>query len=1621
MRIQALRRPLIHASALLLVSPLAAIAQGVRTCGTTALGTYQWVASGQNTRANNCLGSTGFRCYPVQNQGSSVEKTSSSCDPTAGSCGVKIHATATIPGLADMISEDGLFGSLTPWVEWYPCAGAGCAKDATCGLDAFGGRINFDNLDTWLATGLSCAQALTLNLSVKIRVCAASGCESSVVINLPGTNLAQGLGCPPPPLPPPPDDCGTNTNQCRDCRPAGGGCSFSAEGKLSCEFPGHGTAVRYRAGGAGGDTYPGTPAWRTALGLYVSHSYAQRIVMNPDLNHVWLITDGASFREFRNPAAGTGLRLYDPSQTAPSDEYRKLYYDTATGGWQLDSLNGRKDFFRPDGLWDKTVLSQNPTHPTLATYNGSNQLTTVSFPDQRSETFTYDSSGKLASITEVPVAGSGTPSRTWTYIWSGDVLTNIGRPDGTSWELTYDPAKNGGRPGYLTQLRLIGTDGVTGRVEAAFEYDSFGNVIKSWKGDPSYTGPNAVSRQELTYTNPQSPTRTDVLEWINGTQSQVTTYEYDRDPRSIKMRINKITGDCPICGTGPSSQLTYGDTANPLRVTQIIDGRGLKTQVGYDANGQMTSKTEAVGTPLARTTTWQYGNSSFPAFSTRVDTPSTSGGSALRVTLFSYDTAGNLTTRTIQGAESGSSFSFATVSTFNGSGQPLTIDPPGYGTADQTIYTYDSSELLPATRTDPLIGTTTFGYDGLNRRTTVTDPNSVQTLTVFDNLSRVTSVTRKGATALEDLVTTYQYNIFGDLFRTILPQGNLTEYGYDAAGRLVSIERRPDATTHGERTLYTLDTFGHRTKQELQSWNGTAWATDSFADFVYSSGCHLDKVLNGDGTITEYAYDCDGNLEKIWDANHPKATNPTPTQLYTYDSLNRITSITQPWNGAGGTTAVTAYLYDVQDHLTRVTDAEGNFTIYTTSDRDLLTQQVSPVSGTTTNTYNEHGSLVTMTDARNIATSRIVDAADRVTQKTFGPLSSPDSTLTTTYAYGSSAAQFDIGHLIGITRNGQTITYTYDRFGRVNQDGALSYQYDRNGNRTRIIYPGSVAAIYTYDYADRNATLSYDSGSGSQLLVTASTYKPFGPLTSLSLANGLTETRSFNNRYFPSHIQVGSLLNWDYTEDAVGNPTAIIGSISGIAYTTAFAYQDSVYFLSQGNGPWGNRAWTYDKIGNRLSFARANKPTLSYTYSGAGHNPKLATLSPAPGWGTGSWIYTYDTAGNQTSILESNDEGTVQTTFYDVAADNRMIALRTDAGPSRTDFLYDGRGFLRQAFLTVVGSSDNLRVLPVYNSEGMLMARTEERQWTGATTGPDGEDQTVTQMSIDTTQLFYFAGRPIAQLTGGSELLYLTTDHLGTPVLATDASGIAIWAGGVEPFGATWTAGSDNTDTALASSRSSRRAKTVPLPRLSSEKVFLRYPGQWESDAFRVTSTQQDIYYNLHRWYDPTNAIYTKPDPMHRYAFLGQPLFGYASQLPTKMTDPLGLFQIDPGCTGPACTSGGPLTPDEARALAAVSQHCSEIVQQVTDAWLRTCIEVGCKFGNVSCMDTRSDCDNPRTKPGAYSWEGHFTVHLCARNWRPVFDFSWFSDMIVHEFAHSCGWMHGDQHGVPLDPGPFSW
>src|SRR5690606_2822680 len=262
----------------------------------------------------------------------------------------------------------------------------------------------------------------------------------------------------------------------------------------------------------------------------------------------------------------------------------------------------------------------------------------------------------------------------------------------------------------------------------------------------------------------------------------------------------------------------------------------------------------------------------------------------------------------------------------------------------------------------------------------------------------------------------------------------------------------------------------------------------------------------------------------------------------------------------------------------------------------------------TTYAYNEHGELVSETDARALTVDRTVDAADRVTFVDY-----PGRDLDVTYTWGTSGAPAcEIGRLVGITRNSATIDYAYDCFGRTLQDGDLAYTYNADGDRLTVSYPGSLVATYTYDRMHRPISLSIQEGGGSPqpvvLASPAATYKPFGPLAGLrfGLTTDRNEVRGYGLRYAPTSIRApaasGSpptqLFAWNYTTDAVGNIIEI-DQIQPSSASREYGYQDWQYFLTCAAGPWdasasscdpvsgAPREWTYDRAGNRLSYAGA--------------------------------------------------------------------------------------------------------------------------------------------------------------------------------------------------------------------------------------------------------------------------------------------------------------------------------------------------------------------------------------------------------------------------------------------------
>lgn len=139
---------------------------------------------------------------------------------------------------------------------------------------------------------------------------------------------------------------------------------------------------------------------------------------------------------------------------------------------------------------------------------------------------------------------------------------------------------------------------------------------------------------------------------------------------------------------------------------------------------------------------------------------------------------------------------------------------------------------------------------------------------------------------------------------------------------------------------------------------------------------------------------------------------------------------------------------------------------------------------------------------------------------------------------------------------------------------------------------------------------------------------------------------------------------------------------------------------------------------------------------------------------------------------------------------------------------------------------------------------------------------------------FYLSGRPVGQLAidgaAAETWTYVTTDHLGTPLLATDDTGGLTWEGGFEAFGRDYQAGTAG-------------------GALENE-LFLRLPGQWEDGTWADATSGAGLYYNVHRWLEWQTARFSRPDPLGilRPHALAHPS-AFAQANPIRFFDPLGL------------------------------------------------------------------------------------------------------------------------------------
>jgi RHS repeat-associated protein len=1000
--------------------------------------------------------------------------------------------------------------------------------------------------------------------------------------------------------------------------------------------------------------YPGLVSSPTGLGW--THPYAQTLrPVDRVASSLYHITAEGYESEYVIQADGTWI-------AASPGELRGRVVK-AGGQYRLTDLDGTTTAFdAASGVWLSTTDRWGNT--IQGGFDGQGNLVSVTDSEGRQVQLAYGG-GHLVQVT-LPGGES------WRLGYQGDVLTQV-----------FDPLHSGGQPwrtlGYATDtlsvLRLL----TEVRDDGGFLLEGhFYDALDRGMSSVSEGGRDLVTFE---YSTPAGG-QTRVTHTIDGATSQVSvfTLHYGKG-RYLPL---EILGDCPTCAGASSDDQHFTYTADN-HVASRTDGNGHVAQLSYNGDGNVTSKTEAVGTPQQRTTTYHYDYAPWPNFLTEVDEASAAKPGAQKVTTFAWNGSGapeTVLTRQEAGyllASDAAATVYSTTTAFDGRHRQLSVSGPRADVTQVTSQSWFSdADANPNRRgrlqsiTDPSGNVTRFDdYDEFGTARTMVDANGVVTARQTDARGRVVASTSRAVPGVagesSDYTTIYTFDGRDRRVRTVLPRGNGMAYGYeDGTNRLVDTIRLDVAGNQLERHHLTLNVIGDKVTEEDQGCATPApacasWVTKRSESFVYDLRNRLAGVVHPvpAGSRTFNSYDPDGLLAAVQDETHA-----SPNTIYSYDALHRLIGLRQTLASAPGGAATTTYAFDVMDNLAAVTDPNGNTTSYQYDDFRRVQRQDSPVTGATTYQYDPAGNLISRTDARGATTTRSYDAANRVLTSTAQLAGAPAEAVM--YSYDSAVpGAFGKGRLARMIDPSGATSYAYERRGVLKSESrtilgsayGTAYQFDSNGNRSGMTYPSGRQVTYTFDFADR----PYSAASGTITYVASASYLPFGPEAQLVFGNGTTQRRGYDLRYRPLENRLdggagGSspIADYQYAEDAAANITAIHDALDA-SFNRDFAYDDLYRLTGAATGAalWGPGSYAYDPMGSMTSLALGSARTATFSYSGT--LPKLTAVSE----NGVSRAVSYDPAGNEIA----NGNSTLTYSARNLLAAGDGLA-----------YTYDGRG-----------------------------------------------------------------------------------------------------------------------------------------------------------------------------------------------------------------------------------------------------------------------------------------------------------------------------------------------------------
>ncbi len=948
--------------------------------------------------------------------------------------------------------------------------------------------------------------------------------------------------------------------------------------------------------------------WRTNFDRYlVNNSPTSVTIERPDgrqvdFNLVGTVWTPDSDVDATLTQSGTTWTFKDNTDTT------ETYGTAAVAGFTLletiQARNGYTQTLTYNPNTSQITITDSYNRKLTLTYNGAGLLQPVATPDGLVITYSLATIAAGSQLTKVSY--STTPTTSQTYLYENPALP----------------------------LALTGIIDELGNRYATWTYDSFGRGM---------TSQLAGGADLITFTyNDADGSRT-----VTNALGQQEIYRF-----TTLQGVPKLTEiDRAAVGSVAAASRLFGYDTNGYTASET-DWNGNLTTYLNDVHGQPITAIEAANT-LARTTTTVYD----PTF---VHLPKSIAEPGVTLT-FTYDTSGNLLTRTATDTTATSSpYSTAGTSrtwTYTWSNFLIASEQgPRTDLTQITRFTYDTSGALTKT-TNALNQTTQITQHlpgGLPQ--TVIDENGVTTQFTYDARQRLLTSTL--LTAAGQLTTTYVYDAAGNLLSTTLPDGSKLTNTYDAAHRLTAV-----TDLFGQKTAYTLDGLDGETQTSVS--NAAAAVTFKNSTTFDALGRPLLDV-GGASQATTYTYDANDN-ELI-------VTDPLQhTTQQSYDALDRQVKATDPAAG------VTSLAYDLHDRPTSLTDPNGNTTTYVYDGFGDVIAQVSPVTGTTVYRYDLAGNLTQTVDADGAISNSTYDALDRLLTTTYPG----DPAENVTYTYDQGGHGFGTGWLTSVTDQAGTLSLSYDERGnRLSESRAgrvTSYAYDAASRIVSITYPMGWTVSYTRDAMGRSTALTAKAPGGAVIpVVSAIGYQPFGPVKTLTYGNGVVETRNFDLDYRLTSLTASGTAprqNLTYGYDTADNVLSITDGVTP-GNSQTFTY-DTLDRLLNPAGSYGQLAYTYDKAGNRLTetppAAGVAPPldglgsTTSFAYNQAGR------LTAAMAGAQTLAQYTYDAFGQRVAKAQP---GLATTTQYQFDQTGLLLEESNNQGnPAAADYIYldDGR------------------------------------------------------------------------------------------------------------------------------------------------------------------------------------------------------------------------------------------------------------------------------------------------------------------------------------------------------------